>query len=225
MEIFLISKRMLCKLAEKPAQREQLFCCDQNSCKEDAMTQNEQIGAKMKACRQEKGLTLKQLSDMVDLSVGFLSQAERGLATISLNSLYRLATALEVDVSFFFNAPSNAEKDQFVVRGYERNCLRVTPDFVYYALCPDPKHSEIFPEIYELLPGLGAEGETYQNQQEEYLYVIEGVLTAWLDDCEYQLYPGDTMWIPSNHKHKWQNNTPHIVKLLSVGIRLESSKK
>ena len=65
------------------------------------MTQNEQIGAKMKACRQEKGLTLKQLSDMVDLSVGFLSQAERGLATISLNSLYRLATALEVDVSFF----------------------------------------------------------------------------------------------------------------------------
>lgn len=189
------------------------------------MTQNEQIGAKMKACRQEKGLTLKQLSDMVDFSVGFLSQAERGLATISLNSLYRLATALEVDVSFFFNAPSNEEKDQFVVRGYERNCLRVTPDFVYYALCPDPKHSEIFPEIYELLPGSGAEGETYQNQQEEYLYVIEGVLTAWLDDCEYQLYPGDTMWIPSNHKHKWQNNTPHIVKLLSVGIRLESSKK
>ena len=58
-----------------------------------------------------------------------------------------------------------------------------------------------------------------------YLYVIEGVLTAWLDDCEYQLYPGDTMWIPSNHKHKWQNNTPHIVKLLSVGIRLEASKK
>ena len=189
------------------------------------MTQNEQIGAKMKACRQEKGLTLKQLSDMVDLSVGFLSQAERGLATIRLNSLYRLATALEVDVSFFFNAPVSAEKDQFVVRGYERNCLRVTPDFVYYALCPDPKHSEIFPEIYELLPGSGAEGETYQNQQEEYLYVIEGVLTAWLDDCEYQLYPGDTMWIPSNHKHKWQNNTPHIVKLLSVGIRLEASKK
>ena len=39
------------------------------------MTQNEQIGAKMKACRQEKGLTLKQLSDMVDLSVGFLWQS------------------------------------------------------------------------------------------------------------------------------------------------------
>lgn len=189
------------------------------------MTQNEQIGAKIKSCRLEKGMTLKQLSDLVDLSVGFLSQAERGLATISLNSLYRLATVLEVDVSSFFNASANEERDQFVVRGYERNCLRVTPDFIYYALCPDPKRSEIFLEIYELLPGAGGEGEGYQNQQEEYLYVIEGVLNAWIDDCEYQLYPGDSMWIPSNHKHKWQNKTPHMVKLLSVGIRVDAAQK
>ena len=55
------------------------------------MTENEQIGAKMKARRLQKGLTLKQLGDLTDLSVGFLSQAERGLTTISLNSLYRLA--------------------------------------------------------------------------------------------------------------------------------------
>ena len=43
------------------------------------MTENEQIGAKMKARRLQKGLTLKQLGDLTDLSVGFLSQAERGL--------------------------------------------------------------------------------------------------------------------------------------------------
>lgn len=66
------------------------------------MTENEQIGAKIKARRLQKGLTLKQLGDLTDLSVGFLSQAERGLTTISLNSLYRLATGLDTDVSFFF---------------------------------------------------------------------------------------------------------------------------
>ncbi len=185
------------------------------------MTQNEQIGAKIKACRIQKGLTLKQLSELVDLSVGFLSQAERGLATISLNSLYRLATEFGVNVSSFFDSAEEEKKDAFVVRSYERNCLRVTPEFIYYALCPDPEHSSIFPEIYELRPGAGRGESFFQNRQEEYLYVIEGVLNAWINDCEYTLYPGDSMWIPSNYKHKWRNETPHIVKIFSVGIRLD----
>lgn len=185
------------------------------------MTQNEQVGARIKACRMQKGLTLKQLSELVDLSVGFLSQAERGLATISLNSLYRLATEFGVDVSSFFNGLDSEKKDNFVVRSYERNCLRVTPEFVHYALCPDPQHSASFPEIYELRPGAGKDTKAFQNKQEEYLYVIEGVLNASINDCEYTLYPGDSMWIPSNYKHKWCNLTPHMVKVFSVGIKME----
>lgn len=185
------------------------------------MTQNEQIGARIKACRIQKGLTLKQLSELVDLSVGFLSQAERGLATISLNSLYRLATEFGVDVSFFFDNTESEKRDAFVVRGYERNCLRVTPEFIYYSLCPDTQHSAIFTEIYELRPGAGRSEDFFQNKQEEYLYVLEGVLNAWVNDSAYTLYPGDSMWIPSNYRHKWRNETPHIVKLLSVGIRMD----
>lgn len=185
------------------------------------MAENEQIGAKIKARRLQKGLTLKQLGDLTDLSVGFLSQAERGLTTISLNSLYRLATGLDTDVSFFFGEAEEEKKENFIVRGYERNCLRTSPDFVYYALCPNPEHSALFPEIYELRPGAGRDKDFFQNKQEEFLYVIEGTLKAWINDCEYTLYPGDSMWIPSNYKHKWQNETPHIVKILSVGIRLD----
>lgn len=187
------------------------------------MTKNTQLGARIKAHRMQKGLTLKQLSERVDLSVGFLSQAERGLAAISLNSLYRLATEFGVDVKDFFDSPNDYSKTEsrepLVVRSYERNCLRTTPDFIYYALCPDPQHSAIFPEIYELRPGAGKEKKSFQHKQEEYLYVIEGVLSACVNDCEYTLYPGDSMWIPSNYKHIWLNKTPHMVKIFSVGIR------
>ena len=47
------------------------------------------------------------------------------------------------------------------------------------------------------------------------------MLHAWIDEQEYTLYPGDSMWIPSNCKHKWQNNTSQMVKIFSMGIRLE----
>lgn len=45
------------------------------------------------------------------------------------------------------------------------------------------------------------------------------MLSKGCDEQEYTLYPGDSMWIPSNCKHKWQNNTSQMVKIFSVDIR------
>lgn len=45
------------------------------------------IGMKIKKLRTEKGMTLKELSEKSELSVGILSQFERGLTTIAVDSL------------------------------------------------------------------------------------------------------------------------------------------
>ena len=58
------------------------------------MDTNMAIGAKVKALRTEKKMTLKQLSEGSGLSVGFLSQFERGLSSIALDSLEKLSEIL-----------------------------------------------------------------------------------------------------------------------------------
>ena len=59
------------------------------------MDHNQTIGAKIKTLRTDKHYTLKTLSDKTGLSVGFLSQAERGLSSIAVDSLAKVAACLD----------------------------------------------------------------------------------------------------------------------------------
>jgi transcriptional regulator with XRE-family HTH domain len=56
------------------------------------------LGARVRALRQERGLTLKELGREAELSHPFLSQLERGLARPSVASVERIARALDVRV-------------------------------------------------------------------------------------------------------------------------------
>lgn len=61
------------------------------------------IGEKIREGRKAKSLTLAQLADRTGLSVGFLSQIELGKNSASVETLYRIATALSVDPGDFFD--------------------------------------------------------------------------------------------------------------------------
>ena len=51
------------------------------------MSATTDIGSKIKKYRKEKKYTLKNLSEQTGLSIGFLSQLERGITTIAIDSL------------------------------------------------------------------------------------------------------------------------------------------
>lgn len=48
------------------------------------MSATTDIGSKIKKYRKEKKYTLKNLSEQTGLSIGFLSQLERGITTIAI---------------------------------------------------------------------------------------------------------------------------------------------
>ena len=54
------------------------------------MDPNQTIGAKIKALRTEKKYTLKNLGDLTGFSVGFLSQIERGISSVAVDSLAKI---------------------------------------------------------------------------------------------------------------------------------------
>ena len=85
------------------------------------MDHNVTIGAKVKAFRTAKKYTLKQLSEESGLSIGFLSQLERGLSSIAIDSLAKLATILGVSLSSFFDSSADQEKSP-VSRSFAMHC-------------------------------------------------------------------------------------------------------
>lgn len=58
------------------------------------------IGAKLRRLREQKGLTLHELSQRSGVSLAHISEIERGRSTASLKTLEKLALALEVSTSY-----------------------------------------------------------------------------------------------------------------------------
>ena len=54
------------------------------------------IGSQIKELRRRRGLTLREVAQKTGLSTGFLSQLERDLTDIAVDSLRKIAVALDV---------------------------------------------------------------------------------------------------------------------------------
>ncbi len=63
------------------------------------------LGKRLRARRRELSLTLKEVADGAGLSVGFISQVERGLTVPSLSSLASIAGVLDSHVTTFLAQP------------------------------------------------------------------------------------------------------------------------
>lgn len=174
------------------------------------------IGVKIKKLRSEKGITLKELSEKSELSVGYLSQLERGLTTIAVDSLEKLAKILEVHLTYFFDYP-HKRKDA-VLRSYEQEILDIEEGgFIKYSLSTNLEDKKIVPRLIEILPQKNNEEIiSYKHEGEEFVYVLEGILTIYIDGERYEIYPGDSVHMNSSIRHNWANYTNKKVKLLAV---------
>lgn len=175
-----------------------------------------EIGEKINELRILKNLTLKELSEKSNLSVSFLSQAERGLTSIAIMSLKSIADALEVDLTYFFTPPKKHR--DMITRSFEQEIFRIADGkMIYYSLGSDIPDKKFDPMVVVLLPSQRMdEIIPYSHSGEEFVYVLEGIFTLFIEDRTYELYPGDSAHITSILPHNWGNLTNKLVKIIAV---------
>ena len=59
------------------------------------------IGSRIKEARKERNITQEKLAELLDVSIGYVSQVERGVTKISLDLLGAISGILEKDLSYF----------------------------------------------------------------------------------------------------------------------------
>jgi transcriptional regulator with XRE-family HTH domain len=59
------------------------------------------IGKRIKEARKEAGLTQEKMAEILDVSIGYVSQVERGTTKISLDLLGAVSSILKKDLSYF----------------------------------------------------------------------------------------------------------------------------
>lgn len=181
------------------------------------MDTNAIIGLRIKSLRNEKKYTLKYVSENTGLSIGFLSQLERGMTSIAIDSLDKIATLLGVELSSFFNMESQT-KDCHIMRRYEHKANVVNPEIVQYSLTNNVEDFHLLPRLVAVTPAHQDESnlELYSHDGEEFIYILEGILTLQIEDEIFLLYPGDSAHIHSNVRHNWKNETNNVVRFLTV---------
>lgn len=178
-----------------------------------------QIGERAKELRQEKKITLKELSEKTNLSVGYLSQFERGINTIAIDSLAKIAKVYNVDLSYFF--PNKPKESSIILKSHEQSTLDVIGEnYIVKCLSGDKTNHMLYPRLIEILPTLRADEalQTYPHEGEEFVYILEGILTLLYKDEKHYLYPGDSAHYSSSIPHNWANNTNKTVKILCISI-------
>lgn len=177
---------------------------------------NKNVGELIKQQRTSKKMTLKDVSLVTDLSIGYLSQLERGLTSVAMDTLKKVAFALDVTMDYFMDQP--VCKKKATIRSYEKEIFRIEGNsIIEYHLSNMASESEMLPKLVEILPQKEMEETiSYAHDGEEFIYILEGILTLTLDEEQQDLYPGDSAHYKSTRAHNWSNQTNKVVKFLTV---------
>lgn len=67
------------------------------------------IGKRIKKQRKENNMTQEILSEKIDVTVGYVSQIERGFCKVNLDTLTKIAEVLNCDITLFLSGTSTLQ--------------------------------------------------------------------------------------------------------------------
>lgn len=180
------------------------------------------VGQRIRHFRTEKGLSLRGLADLTGLSIGFLSQLERGLCSVSLTALRDLSGSLGQPMADFFTAADeppapDAPPLAFTLRRAAEGAgeTYVSGQRTYQLLSGRAPGLLLEPMLVHVAPG-GEVEEEYGHEGEEFAYVLRGELLYAVDGTEHRLRPGDSVHLRSRVPHRLHNDTDEITTVVSV---------
>ena len=162
------------------------------------------LGQDLRILRKQRGLTLMQVADAVDRSVGWLSQVERNISEPSQPELAALARALDFSLeSFYGRAPSPPEEGDVIVRAHARRRFASRVEGLVEELL-SPDLTDDFEVVHSsFLPG-AERRDPITRPTQEVGYVISGQLEITIAGRTHLVDPGDSFRI-RGEPFRWAN--------------------
>ena len=188
---------------------------------EEKQFEEVRVGEKIKALREKKGLSLKELADLTGFSTALLSQMENHLVSPSLGTIIKMAKALSVRVGDFLGETEG--EPYTIVRKEERKKVSrfaskdgVKYGYSYESLGFEKKDRHMEPFIVTLEPATVKTAKTSVHEGEEFIFVLEGEMEVILGNHTDILYAGDSIYYDSSIPHRVQCHQDKITRILAV---------
>ena len=162
------------------------------------------VGDRILRIREEKDLSLDEISKMTGFDVEFLSRIESKELQPQLGTMIKLSKAL--DSAFGRLVSGVGEKLYSITRKNERRTISRSTSkkgqkqiYTYKSLAPDVKgrHMEAFLVQLEEDP----EKEISLHEGEEFIFVLDGEVILEIGEDKFVLEPGDSAYYLSTTAH------------------------
>jgi len=169
------------------------------------------LGKKIRRMRQTRGVTAVELAKRSRVTPGFISQLEHSQTVPSLQTLQRVAAALDVSLTYFLLDESLQPQ---VVRQRERPIIHLGHDGSRLSLLSPlpPQHLEL--ALLELPCGAVSWSTARAHEGQQCHLVLQGSVRADYGDNTYRLEEGDSILWDGTLPYRLENIGSNDVRLL-----------
>ena len=170
----------------------------------------EEIGARIRNLREEKGLSREELSNLTGFDVGLLERIEKDEIQPQLGTVIKLSKAL--DSAFGRIVSGVGDKIYSITRKDERKIISRSTShrgsrkaYTYMSLAPEVKGRNMEALLVQLEED--PEEEISVHEGEEFIFVLDGVVKLKIGQDAHELQPGDSVY--------YLSTTPHHISALN----------
>ncbi|MGR3501912.1 helix-turn-helix domain-containing protein [Pseudaestuariivita sp.] len=161
------------------------------------------LGADIRALRKARGLTLQDVADDLQRSVGWVSQIERDISEPSIEDLRDFARLFDVSVSILFGQSGGpAAEAGRVVRAGARRKIGAAAGLVEELLSPDL--TDDFEMVHSVFQPGAVSTSTVTRPTQEVAYLVSGQLDLTIGGEAFTIRAGDSFRI-REEGYSWAN--------------------
>jgi transcriptional regulator with XRE-family HTH domain len=160
------------------------------------------IGERIRNLRQLSNLTQEELAERANLTKGFISQIERDLTSISLDSLIQILEAMDENISDFFR---ETPEERIVYREKDRVAIEKEKIEKFELLVPGSTNRRLEPILLTLRKGEATPKEK-PHAGEEFGLVLRGRVNLRFGKEILKLKKGECFYLSAEKEH-WLHNS------------------
>jgi transcriptional regulator with XRE-family HTH domain len=181
------------------------------------------VGHLLKGLRDERGISLRELSRLSGLSANALSMIERGLTSPSVSTLYRLTDALNVPITALFR--QDQAQEPIVFRSVSSRTRVPFPLGVWEGLGGEAFKGRMQPFMLTLESGAESGNEKIVHTGSEFVMCLRGKLEYEVEGNLYTLEAGDSLLFTARLTHRWRNPGSTVTNAIIVLSGFEDYEK
>jgi transcriptional regulator with XRE-family HTH domain len=186
-----------------------------------ATFKEEQIGARIRSLRIDRGLTLAQVAEKTNFSRSYLSKLEHSNTAPPVATLSALADALGVHIADIFAETEPETRVTLIRKNERRNSYRLEADtgYIYTPLAPVFPKRLMDPYVITIPPER-TKKQVFQHRGQEIILILKGRLKIFHDNQEFVLSEGDCLYFDASiahHGHAMDGREVEFLVVMATG--------